>query len=336
MTRRWVHAGVSVAALLVWAATLQTVLRSETALAYRFSFPEPQHHWMAVEASFTELSAAPLELRMARSSPGRYAIHDFAKNVYDVEALAPDGRPLPVTRPDPYGWTVPEHGPTVTVRYKVFGDRVDGTYLAIDPTHAHLNMPASVLWARGLDDRPVRLTFVEPPGLAWTVATQLYPTARPQEFTAPNLQYLMDSPTEFGPVTIRPFTVDGHTFRFALHHTGTAGELDRLVTDVQKIVAAEREIFREFPDYEPGHYTFIADYLPYASGDGMEHRNSTIMTSSSAIRTNRGGLLGTVAHEFFHNWNVERIRPRTLEPFDFERANMSGELWLAEGFTQYY
>jgi predicted metalloprotease with PDZ domain len=323
-------------AVLAGAIALQPSLRSETALSYRFSFPEPQHHWMAVEASFNDLPSAPLELRMSRSSPGRYSIHDFAKNVYDVEAVGADGRALTIARPDPHGWTIPEHGPTVTVRYKVFGDRVDGTYLAVDPTHAHMNMPASVMWARGLEDRPIQLTLLPPAGVQWEVATQLYPTGRPLEFTAPNLQYLMDSPTEFGPLSTRQFTIDGHTFRFAAHHTGTSAELDRFVVDVQKIVTAERDVFGEYPTYEPGAYTFIADYLPYAASDGMEHRNSTIMTSASAIRSNRSGLLGTVAHEFFHNWNVERIRPRSLEPFDLERANMSGELWLGEGFTQYY
>lgn len=316
--------------------TLSSTLTSETSVAYRFSFPEPQHHWMAVEVAFSELPATPLELRMSRSSPGRYSLHEFAKNVYDVEAVGADGHRLVLTRPDPYGWTIADHGASLTVRYKVFGDRVDGTYLGIDPTHAHMNMPASLLWARGLDDRPVHLTFVPPAGVQWTVATQLYPGAGHFEFTAPNLQYLMDSPTEFGPVDIRQFTVDNHVFRFAAHHTGTADELDRFTADVRKIVAVEREVFGEFPSYEPGSYTFVADYLPWANGDGMEHRNSTIMTSSSAINSNRSGLLGTVAHEFFHNWNVERIRPRALEPFDFERANMSGELWLAEGFTQYY
>jgi predicted metalloprotease with PDZ domain len=322
----------------VLAATLgwQTTLASQTAVAYRFSFPEPQHHWMAVEAEFTELPAAPLDLRMSRSSPGRYSIHDFAKNVYDVEAVDAGGRSLAVTRPDPHGWTVPEHGSAVTVRYKVFGDRVDGTYLAIDPTHAHMNMPASVMWARGLEDRPFRLVFARPAGTSWQVATQLYPTSEPLEFTAPNLQYLMDSPVEFAPISMRQFTVDGRTFRFALHHTGTDAELDRFASDVQKIVTAEREVFRELPAYEPGFYTFIADYLPWANGDGMEHRNSTVLTSSSAISSNRAGLLGTVGHEFFHNWNMERIRARSLEPFDLERANMSGELWLGEGFTQYY
>ena len=310
--------------------------RAESPLSYRFTFPEAQHHWMAVEATYTDLPGAPLELRMSRSSPGRYSLHDFAKNVYDVQATDADGKALTLTRPDPYGWTVPTHGPTVTVRYKVFGDRTDGTYLAVDPTHAHINMPSAIMWARGLDDRPVDVTFTPAAGTQWTVASQLFPTADPTKFTAPNLQYLMDSPTELGPVMMRTFSVAGRTFRFAAHHTGTAAELDSFVGDVQKIVTAEGDIFGEYPTYEPGTYTFIADYLPYANGDGMEHRNSTIITSSSSLRTNRPGLLGTVAHEFFHNWNVERIRPRALEPFDFERANMSGELWLAEGFTQYY
>src|SRR5262245_13634570 len=324
--------GIGVA--LIASASLS--IRGASPVAYRLTFPSPEHHWMQVEASFNELGSAPLELRMSRSSPGRYSLHEFAKNVYDVEAMGTDGKPLSVTRPDPYGWTVPQHGDAVTVRYRVFGDRVDGTYLAIDTSHAHVNMPSAIMWARGLDDRPLTLTFEAPSNTRWQVATQLHPGANPFEFTAPNLQYLMDSPAEFGPVTMRQFDVDGHTFRFAVHHTGTAGELDGFVKDVEKIVRVEGAVFGEYPAYEPGTYTFLADYLPYASGDGMEHRNSTVMTSSGSIRDRRRDLLDTVAHEFFHSWNVERIRPRSIEPFDLERVNMSGELWLAEGFTQYY
>ena len=323
-------------ALLVAGLPFQSDLRSGAAVSYRFSFPEPQHHWMSVEAVFTELERGPLELRMSRSSPGRYSQHDFAKNVYDVQAFSADGKPLDVMRPDPHGWTVTQHGATVSVRYRVFGDRVDGTYLAVDPTHAHMNMPAVAMWARGLEDRPIRLTLEPPLGAQWEVATQLYPGTHPREFTAPNLQYLMDSPTEFGPIVVRQFTMDGKTIRFALHHTGTAADLDGFIPDVRRIVAVERDIFGEFPSYEQDTYTFLADYLPYARSDGMEHRNSTVITSPSAIRTNLGGLLGPVAHEFFHGWNVERIRPQSLEPFDLERVNMSGELWFAEGFTEYY
>ena len=323
-------------AVLILGLFASSSLRGASAITYRFTFPEPEHHWMQVDATFTDLGPGPLELRMSRASPGRYSLHDFAKNVYDVRVTGVDGRELATTRPDPYGWTVPQHGSQVTVRYKVFGDRVDGTYLAVDPSHAHINMPAAIMWARGLDDRPSSLTFVPPANARWQVATQLHPGSTPFEFTAPNLQYLMDSPTEFGPVSMRQFEVGGRTFRFSAHHTGTAAELDALVKDVERIVRQEGAIFGEYPVYEPGTYTFLADYLPYASGDGMEHRNSTVMTSSGSIRGNRDDLLETVAHEFFHCWNVERIRPRSLEPFDFERANISGELWLAEGFTEYY
>jgi predicted metalloprotease with PDZ domain len=321
--------------LLVWAASAHP-LAAAAPVQYHFSFPEPHHRWMQVEVSFTELGEAPLELRMSRSSPGRYALHEFAKNVYDLHAYSRDGRELPTTRPDPYGWTVSDHGGVARVRYKVYGDRVDGTYLAIDETHAHINMPAALMWARGLDDRPATLTFEPPSGSSWRVATQLHPGKTAFEFTAPNLQYLMDSPTEVGPITIQQFSVGSRLFRFAVHHTGTDTDVAGFVKDVEQIVGQQGAIFGEYPDYEPGSYTFIADYLPFASGDGMEHRNSTVLTSASSIAGGRGYLLEAVAHEFFHSWNVERIRPRSLEPFDFERANLSGELWLAEGFTQYY
>ena len=323
--------------VMVFVASQGISFHAATPVHYTLTFPEPQHRWMQVEASFTDLAAVPLELRMSRSSPGRYSLHDFAKNVYDVHAFARDGRELQATRPDPYGWNVSGgHGGSVTVKYKVYGDTIDGTYLAVDTTHAHINMPAAIMWAHGLDDRPVTLTFVEPAGAQWKVATQLHPGSTPLEFTAPNLQYLMDSPTEFGPVAIREFSVDATKFRFAVHHAGTDAELDGFVKDVEKIVRQEGAVYGEFPKYEPGYYTFLAEYLPYSGGDGMEHRNSTVITAGSSIRDGRVRLLDTVAHEFFHCWNVERIRPKSLEPFDFDRANMSGELWLAEGFTQYY
>ena len=122
-----------------------------------------------------------------------------------------------------------------------------------------------------------------------------------------------------------------------LHHDGTDEELDTYFEQVKKIVLAERDVFGELPNFDHDRYTFLACYVPNASGDGMEHRNSTILTSSQSLA--EGGMkdnIGTVSHEFFHAWNVERIRPKTLEPFDFEEANMSGALWFAEGFTSYY
>src|SRR5262245_21837276 len=172
--RRWL---LALAPALLALSTLP--LDSATTIAYRFTFPEPEHHWMQVEIRFDALDPAPLELRMSRASPGRYALHDFAKNVYDVRVLDSSDRELVVTRPDPHGWTVPQHGSVVHVRYKVFGARLDGTYLAVDTSHAHINMPAVIMWARDLGDRPATLTFAPPgarPGQVgeeWRVATQL-------------------------------------------------------------------------------------------------------------------------------------------------------------------
>lgn len=308
---------------------------------YEISFANAAHHEAEIGVTYTGLAARPLELRMSRSSPGRYALHEFAKNVYNVKAFDSKGRPLPITRPNEHQWNV-NVGPDrhVRVTYTLYADRADGTYSGIDRSHAHLNMPATFMFARNTFDRPVRIRFNVPAESNWKVATQLQPTAEANVFAAPNLQYFFDSPTEVSSHALRSWTVAGRqrtdTIRIAMHHAGTDAELDAYAEQVKKIVLEQRAIFGELPAFDYGTYTFLADYLPWVSGDGMEHRNSTVVSSTGSLAQNGNGLLGTVSHEFFHAWNVERIRPRSLEPFDFERANMSEELWFAEGFTSYY
>ena len=310
-------------------------------VAYRVAFPAPEHHYAEVEVTFPELGQETLEARMSRSSPGRYALHEYSKNVFDVRAFDGAGRPLKFVRPNPYQWDVAGHDGTVRITYKVFGNHVDGTYLAIDSSHAHMNMPATLMWARRLDMRPVRIRFEPPRDSRWQPATQLFPTEDRWTFTAPNLQYLMDSPTELSAQSTRSFKVrnpDGKEFTIvtAVHHDATEADVDEYAAGTEKIVLEHGAVFGEFPEFDTGTYTFLGDYLPWGGGDGMEHRNSTVVAEGASIRGNARGVLGTVSHEFFHAWNVERIRPRSLEPFDFEEANMSGELWLAEGFTTYY
>lgn len=317
------------------------LLAQEAAVTYRVSFPAPEHHYAQVEVTFPDLPPGPLEARMSRSSPGRYALHEYSKNVFDVRAFDGKGKALPAVRPNPYQWNVAGHDGTVRITYKVFGNLVDGTYLAVDTSHAHMNMPATLMWARRLDARPARITFSPPAGYGWKPATQLFATADPWTFTAPNLQYLLDSPTELSDHSLRAFTVrnpDGKTFtiRAAVHHDATEADVDEYVAGVEKIVLEQGAVFGEYPEFDGGTYTFLGDYLPWGGGDGMEHRNSTVVAAATSIRGNARRVLGTVSHEFFHAWNVERIRPKSLEPFNFEEANMSGELWLAEGFTQYY
>lgn len=333
--------------VLVVPAALATPIAAQTAarpasappVAYEISFPNAAHHEAQVSVTFRGVPAAPLEVRMSRTSPGRYALHEFAKNVYSFSATDSKGKALTVTRPDPYGWTVAGHDGTVRVTYTLFGDRGDGTYAGIDRSMAHLNIPATFAWARGLETRPIRVTF-RVPDPKWSIATQLFPTSDSTTFTAPHLQYFMDSPTHLGAQAWYqwPVTSNGKTYtmRIALHHLGTKEEETQYVEATKKIVNSAAQVFGQLPDYDTGTYTFLASYLPWSAGDGMEHRNSTSVTSTGSLATSMSGLLGTVSHEFFHCWNVERIRPRTLEPFSFEHANMSGELWLAEGFTNYY
>lgn len=316
---------------------------AQAPVEYRLSFPEPEHRWMQVEVTFRDVPAGPLHVRMSRTSPGRYALHEFSKNVFDVSIRDGKGTALAPTRPNLHQWDVAGHDGTVVVTYRVFGDRVDGTYLGIDATHAHMNIPATLMWARGFESRPARVRLEQPRGEQWQVATQLYPTKDPLTFTAPNFHYLMDSPTEFSAFTLRTFTLSGPagvtpTFRVALHHDGTDSEADSYARDVERIVREAVAVFGEFPQFENDTYTFIADYLPWANGDGMEHRNSTVLTSAGALRNpqQRTGLLGTAAHEFVHAWNMERIRSRDLEPFDFQDPDVSRELWFGEGFTSYY
>ncbi len=340
--RRALPATVAVALCLFVSAP---AAQAPPPVEYRLSFPAPQHRWLAVDVRFDDIAEAPLHVRMSSASPGRYARHEFAKNLIDVAFAGTGGAAVEVTRRGPAHWEVAGHGGEVRVRYRLFGDRVDGTYLAVDGTHAHLNAPAALLWAEGLEDRPARLTLTRPAGTTWRVATQLFPTDSPLTYTAPNLAYLLDSPIEFSDFELRTFTVQDPAdaayrpaFRVAVHHAGGEDGLAAYAAAVESIVRETVPIFGEFPRFETGTYTFIADYLPAASGDAMEHRNSTVLTANAALDRagSRTRLLGSVAHEFVHAWNVERIRPRSLEPFDFTAANVAGELWLAEGFTNYY
>ncbi|TGE16800.1 M61 family metallopeptidase [Hymenobacter elongatus] len=323
------------AVTLLLALALPVAALAQTPVQYTLAFPNAVHHEAQVSVVFSELKAGPLQVRMARSSPGRYALHEFAKNVYDVQATDSKGKSLAVSRPDPYGWDVSGHDGTVRFTYTLFGDRTDGTYAGIDQQHAHLNIPATLAYARGQEQRPAEVKFELPAG--WQVATQLRPDADKGSYYAPNLQYLMDSPTSLGAQKTRSWQEQGRTIELSVLHEGTDAELDDYTAKTKKIVREAAAVFGGLPQYDFGRYTFVVNYLPQTSSDGMEHRNSTSVTSNRPLRGDDVmNNLGTVSHEFFHSWNVERIRPRDLEPFDFERANMSNSLWFAEGFTQYY
>lgn len=324
---------------LLLAAAVQ-VAAAQQRLDYEVAFPNAAHHEAEITLTVHDAPSRPLTFWMSRSSPGRYALHEFAKNVYSVYALDSKGDTLKVTRPNPYSWEVAEHGGTVKVHYTLYANHADGTYAGIDRTHAHFNMPAGFMWVMGMEDQPMRVHFTVPAGSGWKAATQLKPTDDPYTFTAPDLDYFMDSPTELSNYKLRTWDVRSGSrtehFRLALHDQGTEKQADRYAEMAERIVREEMQVFGELPDYDYGTYTFLADYLPWVYGDGMEHRNSTIVISSHPLATGAMDNLGTLAHEFIHCWNMERIRSSAIQPFDFTRANMSKELWFGEGFTSYY
>ncbi len=311
-------------------------IEAQTYNRYEMSFNNRVHHEATIKVTFSKLEQKVLEVRMSRSSPGRYAVHEFAKNVYNVKATDGKGNVLAISRPNPHQWDVSGHNGTVVFEYSLYANRAGGTYSGIDETHAHLNIPATFVWARNYRHRPVRVKFNLPQGSNWKVATQLKSVGK-DVYEAKDNYYFMDSPVEIADLHMREKKIDGQNIRLALHTPATDAEVDAYFEEVIKILEQQAAVFGELPKFDHGEYTFLSCYVPNASGDGMEHRNSTFVVSNKPLDRPLGNTsMGTMSHEFFHAWNVERIRPASLEPFDFEDANMSGELWFAEGFTSYY
>ena len=330
----------------------------EAPVRYSVSFDQREHHEATIKVLFEDLGSKPLDLRMSRSSPGRYRLHEFAKNVYGITAKDGLGEALVVESMTPSSWRVKEHHGTVEVTYTLFGDLLSGTYSAIESRLAVLNPPATFMWAKGLEKRPVEVRFDLP--LGWSVVSQM-PEGQAGAIEAPDLAYFLDSPIGLGTFDSRTWRVDSQgrplplldemaqddqstepqtqteqSIRLAVHHQGETALVGRYQEQLKGLVAEAGAVFGELPDFEYGRYTFIANYLPFAHNDAMEHRNSTVHSSPESFKGSQKALLHTIIHEFFHIWNVERIRPRSLEPFDFEDLNPSSELWFAEGFTNYY
>jgi len=311
---------------------LQGGARSNGAAAYRIAFPNRDHHEAEVIARFDQLAAGGLTLRMARSSPGRYALHEFARHISRVSAHNGAGAPLVIERPDEHTWRIPDHDGTVLFRYTVFGDHADGTCNGIDNTHAHLQMPATLVYSPAHQRGPHTIAFELPTGAGWRIATALAATQEPNVFAAPDLHTLFDSPVELSNHARR----DCDGFSVVVHHTGSEAEVDALLEPLQRIMQQHEAVFGERPAFTNGAYLFMIDALPWVFDDAMEHRDCCVITFPGTLKDASGQILAKASHEYFHAWSMERLRPRSLEPFDYTRANASPELWFAEGFATYY
>jgi len=314
---------------------------AQNEISYTVSFPNAIHHEAQISMQIPNVPSGPLTVRMSRSSPGRYATHEFGKNVYNFKAFDPSGKELILKQPAGDVYEIPAHGNSVKITYTLFGNWIDGTYAGFDETHAHMNIPATFAFPVGMDKRARLVKFNYAEKQNWKVATQLKPMGN-ETYFAPNLQYFMDSPTELANYKTASWKVknpDGktQTIHLIAHSNDSQKTIDNYADLLKKMVDEHLAVWGEFPAYDYGNYYFLEDVYPENAGDGMEHRNSTsIVQRTPKIDGYESQLLGTFSHEYFHSWNVERLRPKTLEPFNFEHSNISDELWLAEGFTQYY
>ena len=309
-------------------------------ISYQVSFPNIVHHEAKIELEATDFTQKELVCRMSRSSPGRYATHEYGKNIYNVKASDKAGKQIEITRLDGDVYKISNLDRYVKIEYILYANYPDGTYAGVDQSSVQLNIPATFMWIKGLEKAPIEVQFKLPADKKWGIATQLKPTNSLYKFTAPDLQYFMDSPIKIGDLAIKEWKLTNpdkksYSFRLALEASGSDTLKNVFAGMVKRVTEEAQMVYGELPAFDYGQYTFLASINPYVKGDGMEHRNSTMITLPTKFN-GASNLLGVFSHEFFHCWNVERIRPKSLEPFNYEKSNMSFELWFAEGFTQYY
>jgi predicted metalloprotease with PDZ domain len=326
---------LAVALPIPWAPSRAAVPAVPQAIEYRLGMRDPASHLLEVSIT-VPFNDAPLEFQMPAWSPGRYVIYDFARNVQDVAALDARSRPLAVQKVDKQTWRVAASAAEkpITFAYRIFADDLSGTFSQFNQHHANVNGASVFMYVVGHKPDPIRLTIDTPIG--WRAVSGLGGTS--ETINAPNYDVLIDNPIEVGPsFDLRTFQLDGRTYNVMTHQMGDHEEPDRFVADVERIVRTETAIMGGPPDLE--RYAFLIHFAPDAfAGDGMEHLYSTQIVRTHELGEGRSydGLLEVTAHEFFHVWNVKRLRPAELGPWDYTKENYTRSLWVAEGITSYY
>ncbi|HVF51797.1 MAG TPA: PDZ domain-containing protein [Pyrinomonadaceae bacterium] len=314
-------------------------------IGYRLAMTRPESHLFEVQIEVEGLaSTRSLDFQMPRWSPGRYAVFDFAKNVQEFAASSicePQPaclpRPLAVTRTDTQTWRVETGGlERVRASYKVFADDLSGTFSQLDARHANYNGASVFMYVAGHKQDAVRLTIDAPRG--WRIVNGYTEREGQRAWEFANYDLLIDTPTEIArDWTADEFRVEGKTYRVVVHSFGAeGGRRGALVRDIEKIVRAQTAMMGA-PEFDS--YTFLIHFDPTASGgDGMEHLTSTQIISAGTLADpgRYEAVLGTASHEFFHVWNMKRLRPVGLGPWDFTRPVVTRGLWIGEGFTNYY
>lgn len=322
-------------------ALAMTILETAPAAAqsdpirYTLRFPAPHTHYVEVEAVYPTGGRPEVDLFMAVWTPGSYLVREYERHVENVTASGPGGARLGVAKTRKNRWRIQTGGaPSVTLNYRVYGREMTVRNNWIEAGFAMINGAPTFITLADRTPRPHEVRVELPAG--WrTAATPLMPVpGAANTFRAADFDELVDSPMIAGTPVIREFEVAGKKHYLVLEGDPSFFDADRAAADAKKIVEAGGAVMGRY-DYP--HYYFLT--LVTDSGGGLEHKNSTmLMAGRYTTRNHRSyhGWNGLVAHEYFHNWNVKRLRPIELGPFDYENEVHTRGLWIAEGFTDYY
>jgi predicted metalloprotease with PDZ domain len=310
-------------------------VKAQSQIAFEVSFSEPQAHYADVKMQISGNTQSTVAVKMPVWAPGSYLVREFAKNVEDFNAADGSGKALAFQKTSKNTWEIRAgKADKIVISYRVYAFEISVRTSFIDASHAFLSPTGIFMYPQGKLQQPSTVTIK--PFAGWSkVSTGLEPVNGKQHtFYAKDFDILFDSPIEVGNQEIFEFNAAGVRHEVAMYGGGNYDK-ERLKKDMTRIVEETTAVFGENPNK---YYVFIVHN--YANGGGgLEHLNSTVLGASRNSYTNEDaykGFLSLVAHEYFHLWNVKRMRPAALGPFNYDEENYTTNLWISEGFTAYY
>lgn len=300
---------------------------------YKISFPKPETHYVHVEIEIDKPAGTFADFIMPVWTPGSYKVREFSKNVEQFEGSA-EGNILSTQKTNKYTWRVnfKKGIKKITVSYKVYSFEMGVRTSYIDQFQAFLHGVSIFMYAEGYASKPCKIVFAKP--ASWAKITVALPESAENTFTAENYDLLADSPFALGNHDLFDFKVAGINHRVAMLGEGNYDKT-KIISDFTKIIEKEVSLFGDHPS--PEYVIFIQNVE--AGGGGLEHLNSQTSVIQRWAYSNEAkykSFLGLIAHEYFHLWNVKRIRPIELGPFDYTKENYTKMLWQVEGITSYY
>ncbi|GGG51530.1 M61 family metallopeptidase [Hymenobacter glacieicola] len=302
-------------------------------LRYTLSMPAPQTHYFEVEMQLDGFNKAFTDVKMPVWAPGSYLVREFAKNVEGFEATAGTEK-LRVEKVTKNTWRVYHpKAKNFAVRYRVYAFELSVRTSFIDAAHGYLNGTSVFMYPA--EEKQLPSTLEVKPAAGWSqVSTSLKPAGGTFTYRAANYDELADSPIEIGNQKIYTFTANGTPHTVAMFGDPKVDTV-RLTRDMQRVCEQAQKVVGQNP---LDRYVFIVHNIDRGTG-GLEHLFSTTLSvSRTAYSSEAGwkGFLGLVAHEYFHLWNVKRIRPVALGPFNYDQENYTRMLWVSEGGTEYF